>query len=39
MPERDPHAGWPLSDRLQTLAFEAELARLAHFPPSLITAL
>ena len=35
MPE-DPYVGWSLSDRLQLLAFEAELARL---PRGLITAL
>ena len=34
MPEPDPYACWSLSDRLQMLAFEAELA---HFPRSLIT--
>jgi hypothetical protein len=32
----DPYAGWSLSDRLQLLAFEAELA---HLPRSLIAAL
>jgi hypothetical protein len=32
----DPYAGWSLSDRLQMLAFEAELA---HLPRSLIAAL
>jgi hypothetical protein len=32
----DPYAGWPLSDRLQMLAFEAELA---HLPRCLIAAL
>ena len=36
MPEPDPYAGWSLSDRLQLLAFEAELA---HLPRSLIAAL
>jgi hypothetical protein len=36
MAEPDPYAGWSLSDRLQMLAFEAELARL---PRSPITAL
>jgi hypothetical protein len=35
MAEPDPYAGWSLSDRLQLLAFEAELARL---PRSLIAA-
>jgi len=35
MPESDPYAGWSLSDRLQILAFEAELA---HLPHSFITA-
>jgi hypothetical protein len=32
----DPYAGWSLSDRLQLLAFEAELAKL---PRGLIAAL
>lgn len=36
MPEPDPYARWSLSDRLQMLAFEAELA---HLPRSLIAAL
>jgi len=36
MAEPDPYLGWPLSDRLQLLAFEAELA---HLPCSLIAAL
>ena len=36
MAEPDPYAGWPLSDRLQLLAFEAELAG---FPRSLIAAI
>jgi hypothetical protein len=31
MAEPDPYAGWPLSDRLQMLAFEAELAHLPRF--------
>ena len=35
MPE-DPYFGWSLSDRLELLAFEAELARL---PRGLIAAL
>ncbi len=33
MPEPDPYARWSLSDRLELLAFEAELA---HLPPALI---
>lgn len=33
MDELDPYASWSLSDRLQMLAFEAELA---HLPRSLI---
>lgn len=36
MPDPDPYACWSLSDRLQMLAFEAELA---HFPRSLIAAI
>ena len=36
MPEPDPYAGWPPSDGLRMLAFEAELARV---PRSLITAI
>jgi hypothetical protein len=36
MPEPDPYAAWSLSDRLQLLAFEAELA---HLPRPLIVAL
>jgi hypothetical protein len=36
MAEHDPYAGWSLSDRLQLLAFEAELA---HLPRSLIAAI
>jgi hypothetical protein len=36
MTDPDPYAGWSLADRLQMLAFEAELA---HLPRSLITAL
>ena len=36
MAEPDPYAGWSLSDRLQLLAFEAELA---HLPRSPIAAL
>ena len=36
MPEPDPYRSWSLSDRLQLLAFEAELARL---PRGLIAAL
>ena len=36
MPESDPYACWSLSDRLQMLAFEAELA---HLPRSLIAAI
>ena len=36
MPEPDPYAHWSLSDRLQLLAFEAELA---HLPRPLIAAL
>ena len=36
MAERDPYAGWSLSDRLQMLAFEAELA---HLPRSLLAAI
>ena len=35
-PEPDPYARWSLSDRLQMLAFEAELAQL---PRGLIAAL
>lgn len=35
-PKPDPYAGWSLGDRLQMLAFEAELARL---PRSLIGAI
>jgi hypothetical protein len=38
MSDSDPYDGWSLSDRLQMLAFEAELAELAHLPRSLITA-
>jgi hypothetical protein len=34
--ESDPYADWSLSDRLQMLAFEAELA---HLPHSLICAI
>ena len=36
MPEPDPFASWSLSDRLQMIAFEAELA---HLPRSLIAAI
>jgi hypothetical protein len=36
MPEADPYANWSLSDRLQMLAFEAELP---HLPRSLIPAI
>jgi hypothetical protein len=36
MAEADPYSRWSISDRLQMLAFEAELARL---PRSLILAL
>jgi hypothetical protein len=36
MPATDPYASWSLSDRLQMLAFGAELA---HLPRSLITAI
>ena len=36
MDEPDPYAGWSLSDRLQMLAFVAELA---HLPRSLVTAI
>lgn len=36
MLESDPYASWPLSDRLQMLAFEAELG---HLPRSLISAI
>ena len=36
MHDPDPYANWPLSDRLQMLAFEAELA---HLPRSLIAAI
>ena len=36
MPEPDPYATWSLADRLQMLAFEAELA---HLPRSLIGAI
>lgn len=36
MTEPDPDAEWPLSDRLQMLAFEAQLA---HLPRSLVAAL
>jgi hypothetical protein len=36
MAEPDPYAGLTLSDRLQLLAFEAELA---HLPRSLISAI
>jgi hypothetical protein len=32
MPEVDPYASWSLSDRLQMLAFEAELAH----PPQMV---
>ena len=35
MAEPDPYSGWSLSDRLQMLAFEAELG---HLPRSLIAA-
>jgi len=36
MAEPDPYSSGPLTDRVQMLAFEAELAYL---PPSLITAI
>ena len=36
MADPDPYVGWSLSDRLQMLAFEAELA---HVTRSLITAI
>lgn len=36
MADPDPYARWPVSDRLQLLAFEAELA---HLPRSLIAAI
>jgi hypothetical protein len=36
MAHPDPYAGWPPQDRLQMLAFEAELA---HLPRSLIGAI
>ena len=32
MTEPDHYVGWPLSDRLQLLAFEAELAHLPRSP-------
>ena len=36
MPEPDPYVSWSLSDRLEMLAFEAELA---HLPRSLVAAI
>jgi hypothetical protein len=36
MAEPDPYAGWSLSDQLELLAFEAELA---HLPRELIAAI
>jgi hypothetical protein len=36
MPDLDPYTAWSLSERLQMLAFEAELA---HLPRSLVNAL
>ena len=36
VPEPDPYLSWSLSDRLQLLAFEAQLA---HLPRSLVSAI